>query len=367
MSSSKVSTSPVPSLKTVSEHALLSTLMALIMLLAYLGGFHKPAIHDLDIAIVTDNAQTSVALQQKLNSALGDGLHIRSLASEDEAQEQLKNRQISGAYMPQKDHATLLLASADSGATAETLTKVFQKATQQQGIPLLINDVVPTDENDPIGQNIFFYLVALSVGSYATSIAIAAAGAMRAMRDRITLAAGAAIAIPTVFLFVSYWLFGLFDGHLRAAWALSVLYSAAVLFVGVGLRPIVGHYCTLLYATLFVGLNFTSSGGVFSPDLQPTFFQILHHFWIGAGFVETMRNITYFPTVSIANPLTVLIAWLVAGLVCLAIGGAYERRQKKLNALISTTDGRARHTAAQNQHQLPDDVEEELEENVAPA
>lgn len=127
--------------------------MVFLMLLVYLGGFHKPAVHDLDIAIITDDAATSVGLEQNLTGALGDGLHVRSVASEDEAREQLKNREISAAYLPQGDHANLLLASAASSATAETVTKIFQQTAQQQGIPLAIEDAVPTEENDPIGQN----------------------------------------------------------------------------------------------------------------------------------------------------------------------------------------------------------------------
>lgn len=367
MTSTKLLHPPVTPKRTVVQHAFLAALMAFIMLIVYLGGFHKPVIKDLDIAIVTEDPAVSVSLQQNLTNALGNGLHVRSLATEDEAKEQLRNREISGAYLPQEGKAKLLLASSGSGVTAETVTKIFQQTSEQQQIPLTIEDVVPSDVNDPIGQNSFFYLVALSVGSYATSIAIAAAGMHRQLRDRIIIAVGAALTIPTVFLITSYWLYGLFDGHLRAAWALSVLYSTAVLFIGVGLRPLVGHYCTLLYATLFVGLNFTSSGGVLSPELQTPFFQTLHQFWIGAGFIEAIRNITYFPGVSIANYVTVLVCWLLFGVLCLAMGAWHEKRQKLQNSQDMTNEGLHDESQSFTKDGLSEEIEEELEENVAPA
>ena len=158
MASTKLLHPPVTPKRTVVKHAFLAALMAFIMLIVYLGGFHKPVIKDLDIAIVTEDPAVSVSLQQNLTNALGNGLHVRSLATEDEAKEQLRNREISGAYLPQEGKAKLLLASSGSGVTAETVTKIFQQTSEQQQIPLTIEDTVPSDVNDPIGQNSFFIL-----------------------------------------------------------------------------------------------------------------------------------------------------------------------------------------------------------------
>ena len=134
-----------------------------------------------------------------------------------------------------------------------------------------IEDTAPLHENDPIGQNGFFYLVGLTIASYATSIAIGAAGATRRMRERALLALGASVVIPTVLVAIASTQ-GVFAGHTLTAWGLSVLYSLGVLLIGVGLHPIVGRFATVLYSALFVGFNFTSSGGVFAPTMQPALF-----------------------------------------------------------------------------------------------
>ena len=159
----------------------------------------------------------------------------------------------------------------------------------------------------------------------------------------------------------------MFGGHVLATWALSLLYTAGVLTVGVGLHPIVGRFATLLYSAIFVALNFTSSGGVFAPVMQPSFFGWLHDFWIGSGFVEALRRIVYFPDASIAGPLTILFGWLVVGLLCLAAGCAVEQRRvaraRELEEAASRPVGR--HAEHAHHDELDPETEEELEENVA--
>jgi hypothetical protein len=45
--------------------------------------------------------------------------------------------------------------------------------------------------------------------------------------------------------------------------------------IGVGLHPFLGRWTTGTLVLLFVMLNFTGSGGVFAPELQPGFFAAL--------------------------------------------------------------------------------------------
>jgi len=331
--------------------------MAFIMLLLYLGGFHNPAPHDLELAVVSGDPAAAAPVEEGVTSALGDGVHFRTLASRDEAEQLLQRQEISGAYIPGPDGETVLTAPAASATTADVVTNVFQRVAQTAGKPLAVDEVVPLAKNDPVGQNSFFYMVALSVGSYATSIAIAASGIHQCFRVRIAIAAAAAITIASVFLLAATTLFGLFDGHVLSTWGLSVLYSMAIIFVGVGLHPLLGRFCTLTYASMFVGLNFTSSGGVFNPELQNGFFRAVHEFWIGAGFIDATKNIAYFPELPLGHPITLLAAWLLVGVACLALGAGVERRRNDPSHALPRGES----------YGLSEEIEEELEENVAAA
>ncbi|MGV0422965.1 hypothetical protein ACUY28_06005 [Corynebacterium sanguinis] len=343
------------SLRDVLQHIGLTTTMAFIMLLLYLGGFHNPAPRDMDIAIVTDNEAVATTLADNISEAVGDGIKFHRLDTQAEAEEQLRNRDIHGAFIPGPDSAELLTASAASATTAEVVRAIFHKVAQTQSVPLYVEDVVPLDSKDPVGQNSFFYMIALSVGSYATSIAIGGAGYRQPLRIRALLAAGAAVVISTLFLATAHLVFGLFPGHVGPVWALSLIYSAAILFFGVGMHPLLGRFCTLTYATLFVGMNFTSAGGAFSPELQNGFFRTIHTFWIGSGFIESERNISYFPHLPIAPHVAILVGWLVLGVASLGVAAYMDRLRKPWESHPHTRQEKDK------------DIERTLEENVAPA
>ncbi|MCT2287679.1 hypothetical protein M3F30_03640 [Corynebacterium sanguinis] len=120
-----------------------------------------------------------------------------------------------------------------------------------------------------------------------------------------------------------------------------------MLFIGVGLHPLLGRFCTLVYATMFVGLNFTTSSGVFGPELQNAFFRTFHEFWIDAGFIEANRNNMYFPNLSIGHALGILDGWLALGLACLGLGAIVDSQKAD--------------------EEDKEELEEELEENVGAA
>lgn len=367
---------PTP-LRTVLSHLLLPVLMGAIMAAAYLGGFHKPDPHHLPVAVV-GSAEQAGPVAAAIQQAVGDKADVTTLATRDEAESELRSQDIAGAYIPGQKKATLLTASAGSDTTANIVEKIFRAVADQQGTSLSVDDVVPVGDDDPAGQNGFFYLVALSVGSYAAAIAIGAAAATRRFRDRVALAAGTVVVLSTAYLAIAAWGFDMFSGHVWAMWELSLLYTAGVISVGVGLHPLLGRYCTLVYSAAFVAFNFTSSGGVFSPSLQPGLFGWLHDFWIGAGFIDAARVITYFPGSSLAGPMSILIGWLIFGVICLGIGFALQWRRQiaaqqveetvraRVEEVVTAQHGR-RSAARELTHVdgLDDDAEEELEENVA--
>lgn len=107
------------------------------------------------------------------------------------------------------------------------------------------------------------------------------------------------------------------------------IYSAGILLVGVGLHTFLKRWTTLGVMVLFVMLNFTSSGGIFRPELQPGFFGALHAFWNGAGFVEGVRSHVYFGGHGLGGNVLVLAFWLLAGLVVMGVAGLVEAGRRR--------------------------------------
>lgn len=323
------------SMKTVLSHVVVPVIMGLAMALAYLGGFHKPAPHGVPVAVV-GSAQEAGAVAAGLQQKAGDALDVRTVATADQAKDELRHLKISGAYVPNPKRPELLVASASSDSTTSAVTKVFTKVAAAENAPLTVTDVVPLDENDPIGQNGFFYLVTLSVGSYAAAIAIGAAGATRRFRERLGLLIGTAVVTATAQMAVASILFDMFHGHGGAVWALSVVYALIVMGVGVGLHAVVGRFSTLLFSVMFVALNFTSSGGVFQPAMQPGFYGWLHDFWLGSGFLQTLGHILYFGDADNSHGMWILIGWFLFGLFCLVLARLVDRRRRRLHHLATS-------------------------------
>ncbi|MGW0465013.1 hypothetical protein ACWDX6_07030 [Streptomyces sp. NPDC003027] len=334
-------------LRHVIGHLLTPLLMCVGMGLAYLGAFHAPQPHDLRVDVV-GSGPTAQVLAQTLHDK-GDGaLDVRTVTDRDTAVSALRERSSFGAYIP-GPRPELLVASASSDTSAMAVEKVFTKVAAAQGAPLTVTDVAPVSDGDPTGQGIFFLLVALSIGSYASVAVIGGAGAVLPPRIRTLLATGMSLVVSLIGTLFAGPLFHLVDQGLAGVWAMSWLYSAGILLIGVGLHTFLRRWTTLGVMVLFVMLNFTSSGGIYRPELQPGFFGALHAFWNGAGFVEGVRSHVYFDGHALGGHLLVLALWFLAGVATTALAGLTETRRRSPGG--ASTDA-------------PAEIEEEMEEAV---
>jgi hypothetical protein len=319
-------TASSPALRHAITHLLIPILLGTGMALAYLGGFHGPSPHGLKIDMVGSTPQVQV-LAQTVKNTLGDAVDIQTVRTEADARDLLRRQEIVGAYVPDPRHPRLLLASAGSDTTALTVEKIVSPIALRQGLPLDVVDVAPTSSHDPSGQGIFFFLVALTVGAYSASVAIGAAGARLNVPMRGLLGVGAAATIALITTVIAGPVYDAIPSRLLPIGGLAFLYCAAIVLIGVGLHTFLGRFTTLTVVTLFVMLNFTTSGGVYAPQLQPGFFAALHHFWIGSGLVEAGRKLLYFPELGLRGDVAKIVLWLIAGVGLLGLAALTERRR----------------------------------------
>ncbi|WP_329196705.1 hypothetical protein [Streptomyces sp. NBC_01435] len=328
--------STAAALRHVLGHFVTPLLMCIGMGLAYLGAFHAPEPHDLRVDVVGSGPSAQV-LAQTLQDKSDGALSVRTVPDRAEAVNHLRTQASYGAYLPGK-HPELLVAGASSDTSATVVEKVFTKVAAGQGEPLKVTDTAPTADGDPTGQGIFFLLVAVSIGSYASVAVIGGAGAVLALRIRGALAVAASLVVSVIGVVFAGPLFGLVDHGLGGLWAMAWLYSAGILLIGVGLHTFLKRWTTLGLMVLFVMLNFTSSGGIFRPELQPGFFASLHSFWNGAGFVEGVRSHVYFGGHALGGHVLVLALWFVAGLALMGLAGLAESKRRQA-AVVTAAAG----------------------------
>lgn len=342
-----------PAMRHVLTHLLTPLLMCLGMGLAYMGAFVQPEPHHMPVAIVGEGPR-AMTLAQTVKNKAGDALDVRTLAHRSDAVAELKDRHITGAYVPSESAPELIVATAASDTGATVVEKIFTPIAAGHGAPLKVTDVVGNVDDDPTGQGLFFLLVAVSIGSYASVAVLGGAGAALRMRGRALLVVGVSGVVSAIGALLAGPVFHLAHHSLAGVWGLSWLYSAGILFIGVGLHTFLKRWTTLAMMVLFVMLNFTSSGGLFRPELQNGFFGALHSFWNGAGYVDGLRGILYFGHDGLLRDILTLAAWLLVGLVLTLVAAAAERRHAENEAKTATaTPARA-----------AKEEEEEMEEAV---
>ncbi|MGW4893562.1 hypothetical protein ACWEQL_15060 [Kitasatospora sp. NPDC004240] len=326
-------------LKHLAVHLLTPLLMCLGMALAYQGAFHRPEPHHLKVAVVgTDEEARGLALA--LQAKAGPALDVGTLPSREAAERRLLDRELAGAFLPDARSPELLVAKGGSDTSAMAAEAVFQNVTDRQGVPLAVTDLTTPSAGDPTGQGLFFLLVALSIGSYGSVAVIGAAGGALSMRLRALVGLAVSLTVSVIGIVTAGPLFHVVDHDPAAVWALGWLYAAGVVAVGIGLHTFLRRWTTLAMMVLFVMLNFTTSGGVYRPELQNGFFGGLHSFWTGAGFLEGARSLLYFDGgAGLGGHLLTLLLWLAAGCALMAGAAAYERRRRGVGAVVVAAAG----------------------------
>jgi hypothetical protein len=280
--------------KTFGSHILIPLFLAAGMALAYLGAFHQPTAHNFEVAIAGDTPQSMVFAQTLQNKSDGQ-LSVRTTADAASARSLVQHRTVAAAYITTATSAKLMVSTAAGGSTAQVAQTVFMPIAYQQHLPFQVKDVAPAGTGDPTGQGLFFLLVALSLGGYASAIVIASVTAKLRIAWRLAAAAVVAGAVATIGVVVAGPIYGVISGHDWSIGLLASLYVFGIISIGVGLHPLLGRWTTPALTMLFVMLNFTTSGGIFAPSLQSGFFAALHSFWNGAAWLDSAQTLSYFP------------------------------------------------------------------------
>ncbi|MER7754941.1 hypothetical protein [Kitasatospora sp. NPDC097643] len=316
-------------LKHLAIHLITPLLMCLGMALAYQGAFHQPEPRHLKVAVVGAGPQAQ-GLAQTIQTKAGDALDVRTLPDRAAAEQQLRDRDLVGAFLPDAKAPQLLVAKGNSDTSVVAATAVFTNVTDRQGVPLHVVDLTTPTKGDPTGQGLFFLLVALSIGGYGSVAVIGAAGAALPMRIRALVGLAVSLVVSVIGIVIAGPVFHVVDHDLAAVWALGWLYAAGVVLLGIGLHGFLKKWSTLGLMVLFVMLNFTSSGGIYRPELQNGFFGALHGFWIGAGFLEGARNVLYFDGgAGLGRNVLTLVVWLLVGVAALVAAAWYEKRGRR--------------------------------------
>ncbi|WP_286289079.1 hypothetical protein [Microbacterium candidum] len=314
---------------SIARHLMIPLFLALGMAFAYMGAFHAPAPHGMPVAVVGSGPEAQV-FAQTLNDK-GDGkLAVTTVASESTARRQILDQKIAAAFQVDASGATLYVSHAASEAGAATAQALFQPIAYDQHLPLQVVDVRSGTAQDPAGQSLFFLLIAITVGAYASSVAISASASKLGVLWRIGIGAAVGFVVAAAAVVIAGGVYHALNGNEWLIWLLAGLYAFGIITIGIGLHPFLRGWTTPTLTALFVMLNVTSAGGVYPSYLEPAFFAGLTTFWNGAAWLDAARMLTYFPGQSIGFDALRLSLWAVAGVALVIVGHLATRSRRVL-------------------------------------
>ncbi|HVX44171.1 MAG TPA: hypothetical protein VHC49_09800 [Mycobacteriales bacterium] len=293
--------------------------LQVLFIASYTGALHKPTPHHVPIAVVGPPPVAGPARQQ-LAAAAKSAFDLRTLPSTGAARQQLRTRHIYAAYVPNPRGRTdtLLVASAASSAVEQLVREQLGAAVQKQGRSLQVRDVIPVQSSDPRGLAGFYTAVGWVVGGYLVAALLGLLRGSSPDNRRLGLArtatfCGFGVAGGLVSALILGPATDIITGHTLALAGLGMLTTAGVAMATAAAESLLGIAGIGLAILVFVVLGNPSSGGPYAYELLPGFWRAVGP-WLPPGAATTaIRNVVYFDGNALAQPIGVLVGYLVLG------------------------------------------------------
>ncbi|XTP09987.1 carboxypeptidase regulatory-like domain-containing protein [Streptomyces albus subsp. chlorinus] len=288
-------------------------------LVCYLLPFHNPVPHHVDVAVAGPTAsQLEHALDQKSPGAFD----IHQVADARAAHDAVTGREATAAYVPDPKHPQLYVAKADGYSLESVLQKTFTAVAQQSGGQLQVHEAAPTAPGDGMGTGLFYVVLSCTIPSYVSVMMLLRATTFGRRKKVLTL-----VGLGVVESLVAYFVARSMDVIPDEPLAIPLLFAftQAVALTSYGLVPFFKQFFPGVAMGLFVLLSMPSSGGAIPVQMVPGFFRALHPVMPMGNLIEGLRGLFYFDGKDVWRHALVICAWVLAGVVLIALGAWKER------------------------------------------
>jgi hypothetical protein len=257
----------------------------------------------------------------------------------------VRQSDLIAAYVPStnpQQPATGIVATA-SGRLVATATEGFlREVAAQQGAQLAVQDVRPLPVGDELGLGVFLFMIILTIaGDLAATVLQTAAPALRPSRRYPLMLAGAVL-VPTIVYLIAGLGFGTYTGSTGTIFAflgVGALYTFVVGLVTRLLQVWLGPPALFVSLAIFVFLNIPSLGATYTPNVLPSFWRFLNHFWLGAETVNAERSILYFGGEGVGTDMLRLIAWTAVVVILLSLPIVWKLNHQRERLVAGASEG----------------------------
>jgi len=294
--------------------------------------------NEVPIAVIgPDEAADQV--QDQLDEAQPDGFDVTAVASAEDAETLIEEREVYAALAIAPDGVTVYTATAASPTVARLVTGIADQIAAQMGqnagqpgsVQVTVEDLVALPADDPNGAGLAASGLPLAAGGIVMAALIGSAvrGSGRQVAAGILapLAIGAGVAAVLLYVLESI------DGdYVPVAGALA-LATAASGWLILGLRKLLGTAGIAVGAVIVMLIGNPLSGMTGAPELLPAPWGAFGQFLTPGAGATLLRSTAYFEGNGGEAAVWTLAAWLVAGVVLFTIG-AVRAKVKGVNVNV---------------------------------
>lgn len=316
-------------------------LLQVAFIWSYVGAFHEPKPKDVPVAVVAPTQQLGDQTVAKLNGIDGSPVEAHVVASEAAARQQIKDVEVSAAFVinPSGTQDTLLVASGGGTSVVTSMETLFTQATATQQRTIKSVDVVPLQSGDGRGLTGFYLAIGWMVGGYLVASLLGVAKGTRA--HNLTRASARVLGLlPYAFLsglggaLVVDQGLGAITGHFWALVGIGTLVSYAASSVTIAFQSFLGVLGIGLAVLLFVVLGNPSAGGAYQTDVLPTFWRVIGDWLPNGSATEAIRRVVYFDGAGVWPFLVTILVWALAGIILTFLGTKLLADEEHLSVLL---------------------------------
>jgi hypothetical protein len=286
--------------------------VSLLFIASYAGALHEPRPHEVPVAVTS---QVPAQIVRQL--AATDSFSVQRVSTRAAALRAIDEREVYGALVATPRGIDLVTAPAAGPAVATALQQGITPRLRQAGVKVRQVEVHRLPAGDARGLVGFYLAVGWVVAGYlgATFLGITF-GTQPGRRHTMWRLGG--IAVLGLIVGLGGAAIAAEIGDFGSPFAIGLVGALTIACVGavtVALQSVLGLIGTGIAILIFVVLGNPSSGGPFPGELLPGLWRVVGELIPTGAATTAVRNLAYFPDASIAGPLIVLGAWLVAGVV----------------------------------------------------
>lgn len=297
--------------------------MVSMMLTMMLGAMYKPAPQEMPVAVVGATAEQADQAVAGLEENMSGLFDLRALDSENEAREQVQDREITAAYvlpLAQNPTATLFTNQAAGMSAQQVVTQVFTQVSSGQQMKLAVEDVAPLPDEDSMGMATMYLAMGwIMAGFMIIVVGATAAPASRPLRQLLPVVAGWAVGFSAFLWLIVDVFVGAVDGHFLALWGTGAIAIFCVAMFTAVFERLIGMLAILPVIGILMFLGVPASGAAMSIYMEPEIFRFLHDILPMPAAVEAIRSILYFGADTVGAHLLTLGIWGAASLLIVMV------------------------------------------------